>query len=94
MLQTVLYILARVAQLFLGFAEIAMLLRAILSWFIQDEDSKLMFFLMLVTEPLILPIRVICSRIRALDNMVFDIPFLITVLLLSFLNAALPVLVL
>ncbi len=91
-MQYVLYIVARVVQLFLGFAETAMFLRAILSWFIHDEENKVMFFLVLVTEPLILPIRYLCSRIRALEGVMFDIPFLITFLLLSILNATLPVL--
>ena len=92
-MQYVLYIVARVVQLFLGFAEFAMLLRAILSWFIHDENNKLMLFLVMVTEPLILPIRYVCSHIRALDNMMIDIPFFITFFMLSILNATLPVLV-
>lgn len=93
-MQTALYILARVVQLFLGLAETAMFLRAILSWFIHDEESKIMYFLALITEPLILPVRVVCSHIRALENFPVDVPFFITFLLLSILNATLPVLAL
>lgn len=92
-MQYILYIVARVVQLFLGVAEIAMFLRAILSWFIHDEENKFMFFLALITEPLILPIRFLCSRIRALDEMMIDIPFFITFLLISILNATLPALI-
>lgn len=93
-MQTALYILARVVQLLLGLAETAMFLRAILSWFIHDEDSKIMFFLAVVTEPFIIPVRVICSRIKALDDIPIDIPFFIAFLLLSILNSVLPTLVL
>ena len=89
-MQTVLYILARTAQLFFGMAELAMFLRAILSWFVADEENRFMLFLVAVTEPIILPIRFICSRFSALDDAPLDIPFFIAFLLLSVLNGLLP----
>jgi uncharacterized protein YggT (Ycf19 family) len=88
---TVLYVIARCVQLLLGFVEVAMFARAILSWFIYDEENRLMLFLVAVTEPFIYPIRVLCSHIKALDNMMLDIPFFITFLLISIVNGLLPV---
>ena len=49
-----------------------------------------MLFLVAVTEPIILPIRFICSRFSALDDAPLDIPFFIAFLLLSVLNGLLP----
>ncbi len=93
-MQAVLYVIARTAQLLLGLVELAMFLRAILSWFIADEDNRFMIFLFAVTEPFILPIRVICSRFRALNESPIDISFFIAFLVISLLNSLLPVLTL
>ncbi len=90
MLETLLYLFFRTVQLFLGFFHLAMLARAILSWFIQDENNRLMMFLVLVTEPIILPARFVCSKIRSLDRMVLDIPFFITFMILAILTSILP----
>ena len=91
-MQAVLYVIARTVQVLLGFLETAMFLRAILSWFIADEENRLMVFLYAVTEPIILPIRALCSRIKALEESPLDIPFFITMLLLTLLNGLLPAL--
>ena len=87
-----LYVIARTVQLLLGFLELAMFLRAILSWFITDDENRLMLFLYAVTEPIILPIRALCSKIKALDESPLDVPFFITMLLLTLLNGLLPTL--
>lgn len=91
-MQVFLYVIARTVQLLLGFLELAMFLRAILSWFITDDENRLMVFLYAVTEPIILPIRVLCSKIQALDESPLDVPFFITMLLLTLLNGLLPAL--
>lgn len=93
-MQEVLYVIARTVQLLLGFLEVAMFLRAILSWFIMDEENRFMAFLVAVTEPIITPIRMLCSKIRAIDESPLDIPFFLTFLLLSLLNGLLPALIL
>lgn len=92
-MQSVLYILARVAQIALGFAEVAMLLRAILSWFIMDDENPFMGFLYAVTEPFCLPARAVCDKFEVFDEIPIDAPFFITMLALSLLNTFLPVLV-
>ena len=38
-MQAFLYVIARTVQLLLGFLELAMFLRAILSWFITDDGT-------------------------------------------------------
>ena len=91
-MQAFLYVIARTVQLLLGFLELAMFLRAILSWFIADDENRLMLFLYAVTEPIILPIRALCSKFKALDESPLDVPFFITMLLLTLLTGLLPTL--
>ncbi len=89
-LQVVLYIIARVAQLFLIFTETALFLRAILSWFITNEENRLMIFLYAVTEPFVLPFRVICRVLKVPEDVPLDIPFMLALLFITILNGVLP----
>ena len=74
----------------LGIIEICMLLRAILSFFV-DQESVLLTFCIAVTEPVILPFRVLLSRFEALDRLPLDRPFLVTYIALAILGGVLPV---
>ena len=71
---------------FASIMQIAMLGRALLSWFDPMEEWKITEFLTAVTEPFIRPIRMLCDRMGWFGGMMIDIPFLITVLLLSLLE--------
>lgn len=57
---------------------IAMLLRAILSWLPIDEDNRLLVALCMLTEPLIHPIRVFLDRFDSIRHSPFDIAFIVT----------------
>jgi len=61
----------------------AMLIRAITSWFDPMREGKLSAVLLVITEPVIFPIRALCERMNWFESIPLDIPFLITVLLLS-----------
>lgn len=65
---------------------LAMLGRAIVSFLPIDEGAGLPAFLMLITEPVILPVRRVCQAIGLGEGLPFDIPFLITYILLSTLS--------
>lgn len=86
-----LYILARTGQVLLGLVYFAMFLRAILSWFIREEESVLMGLLAMVTEPAIIPVRGILMRFRFVQECPIDISFMATFMLIFFLQQALPV---
>lgn len=86
---TVIYIVCNVVFYFLSVLEVCMLLRALLSWFITDEDSKIVRFLFYVTEPVIFPVRALLERSEKIRNLPIDISFLVTVLLLSLLTSLL-----
>lgn len=82
-------LLSRTVIAALGIIEICMLLRAILSFFV-DQESVLFTFCVAVTEPVILPFRAILSRFESLERIPFDIPFLVTYIALSILGGVLP----
>lgn len=77
-----LYVLANVVLLLLTLLDLAMLLRAILSWIPELDGSKLGDFLYMITEPLIIPVRAVLERFSGVRNSPIDISFLVTCLLL------------
>lgn len=84
------YILVQFVNIFLDVIMLAMLARAVLSWFAFSETAnKIGAFLYIVTEPLILPVRALFNRFGWFEGVPLDIPFLVTALLLSVLSATL-----
>ena len=79
----VLYFFSRLLSLFFSFISVALLVRAVLSWFMREGQSHLYSFLILITEPLIQPIRRLCSRFGWFSGTPIDFPFLLTVLLVQ-----------
>ena len=79
-----LYVIMQCLILFIDVVSIAMLARAILSWFTMGEQTKLGTFMYVVTEPVIMPIRALCNRFGWFQGVPLDMPFLITMVILSF----------
>ena len=73
-----------VVLLLLG-VQIAMMLRAILSWFPIDSN-KFVDFLYVITEPFIVPIRLLFEKLGWFQNLPIDISFMVSYLLLSLLS--------
>ena len=69
--------------------ELAMFVRAILSWFDPMGESKIASFLFVITEPIILPIRTLCAKMHWFENVPLDIPFMLTWLVLMILQIVL-----
>lgn len=67
--------------------DIAMLLRVIFSWLFPEEDNALIRLAYGVTEPIIYPVRALCSRMGWFDDSPLDVPFFITALLLTLLSS-------
>ena len=78
------YVLVQCLVIFLDILSLAMLARAVLSWFTMGEQTRIGAFLYVVTEPLIMPIRNLCNRFGWFQGLPLDMPFLFTVVLLSF----------
>ena len=81
-----LYVLIRCLITFLYVADIAMLGRAVLSWFTMGEQTRVGAFLYVITEPFIMPVRALLDRIPLFQGFPLDMSFLFTYLLLSLLS--------
>lgn len=83
MLVAAVYVIKRVVAFLLTLIELAMFVRAILSWVAPDSDGPVSTFCEAVTEPLIQPVRSLLDRFAFVQNLPFDISFLVTYILLS-----------
>ncbi len=83
-------VLARTVLAALYAVNTAMFLRVIMSWFSRGEDNRFTVFLAVVTEPFVIPFRILFSRFEAIQNSPFDIPFFVAYLVTSMLPGLLP----
>lgn len=81
------YILIKFVVIFLDVILMAMLVRAVMSWFVNGENgSPILNFLYVITEPLIVPVRLICQRFGWFQGTPIDMSFLITTMILSLIS--------
>ena len=71
-----LFLLKNTVRVLLLAIEILMLCRAVASWFLTDDDSSVIRFLIGTTEIFITPVRVIFDRFGWFEGFPFDMPFL------------------
>ncbi len=83
------FITASTVQLFISALMFLLCIRAVMGIF-AEEDSKLLVFSSVVTEPVVAPVRKLLSKISFLDEMPIDLSFLTTCLILMFIQSALP----
>ena len=69
--------------------ELCFLVRAILSWFPIQDDNPILRFTVMVTEPVIIPVRAFFEKMGWFQNMPIDISFLVAYLLLSVISGLL-----
>ena len=84
-MELILIILRNTVHTLIFALEIAMFIRAIISWFPIDEN-KFTDFLYSVTEPVIMPIRLLFEKLGWFQNLPIDISFFVTFILLSLLS--------
>ena len=75
-------VIKSIVLVFLSTIQFAMLVRAILSWFVMG-GGKFINFIYAITEPFIAPVRALLERMNLLQNSPIDFSFLITYLLIS-----------
>ncbi len=83
------YVLISIVRIFLTAIEALMLIRAILSWLPVDEDSPIGYFVYMMTEPLVMPVRIVLERFDSIRSLPIDISFFVAFLLLSAIQMAL-----
>lgn len=93
-MEQIVYIFVQVVYYILFAAQILMLLRAVCSIFVFDDDNPFVNFLYYATEPLIYPLRMLFQKIGAFENFIMDIPFMATMLVIVLIQSALPTVIL
>lgn len=86
------YVLAKVVEISLSVITAAMIVRMILSWFVNPAESKVYLFCSTISEPFILPFRYIFNKLNIAQNIPLDLPFMAAYLVMLFLRMLLPVL--
>jgi YggT family protein len=76
-----------VLRTFLYFLDMAMLLRAILSWLPIDDDHPVLNIVYMITEPFIYPIRSLLHRFELFRSLPIDVSFMITAMLIVIASA-------
>lgn len=82
------YVVRRLVYSILNLLQLAMLVRAIMSWIPSLQGSPLQSALYQVTEPIVVPFRKLLSGIPALRNFPLDISFLLAWITLEALTMA------
>ena len=76
-------VIQRTVGLFLDVLQFMMFARAITSWIPSLAESAVGEFLFTVTEWVIAPVRAIFDKLGFGGNMIIDIPFFVTFILIS-----------
>ena len=69
-----LYVLVQFVLIFLDVLQIAMFIRAIMSWFVEG-DNRVTRFLFVLTEPVIIPFRKLFHKMNWFQESPVDISF-------------------
>ena len=83
------YLVLQSALLFVDVIDIAMLARMLMSFIMMGEQNGITTFLYVITEPVIMPVRALCSRLGLFRGLPFDMPFFITSVFLMVVSIAL-----
>ncbi len=83
------YLVINTVDIFISAILFLMFIRAIMSWLPIDDDSKILWFVNAVTEPVIYPVRAVLSNFKALEEFPIDISFLVSFILLSIIQTVL-----
>ncbi len=76
-------------DLVLSVLMIAMFIRAILSFLMMGEDSKLGMLMYIITEPFIMPIRILLEKINLFQGTPLDVSFFLTTLIIAIVQTVL-----
>ena len=81
-IDTLFYLFQSLIVILIDVLLLAMFVRAVLSWFDPMQEGRLSGFLVLITEPVILPIRILCDKMHWFEGMPMDMPFMLSWLVL------------
>lgn len=86
----IVYVFIRFVYYVLVVLQILMFARVIMSWLMPDEDNMLSRFVYTVTDPIIIPVRMILEKFDFVRNMPIDISFFVAYIILVVVQSVLP----
>lgn len=89
-METTLYILAKSVRIFLDVISLAMMLRVILSLFVDVENNPIFALTVAITEPIVTPVRALLHKLGIGQNTPIDMGFMATYLILFIIDLFLP----
>ena len=89
-METLFYILAKIVQIFLSVISFAMLMRVLLQFFVDIQKNKLYAISVALTEPIVVPFRVLFAKLNIAQNTPLDLPFMVAYLAVWLVSAFLP----
>ncbi len=69
--------------------QIAMLVRAVLSWFPGGDGNIISEIAYVITEPVIIPVRAFLDRFESVKNFPIDMSFFVTFIIISLISSLL-----
>lgn len=88
-MELVAYILAKAVDAYLGLASLAMLLRVLLQFF-ASEGNRLLALCYAVSEPIVMPFRLLFAKLGIGEGALLDIPFFAGYMSLALIQIILP----
>lgn len=70
--------------------QMLMFARAIMSWIMAEEDNAFIRFVTAVTDPIIIPVRMLLEKFEFIRNMPIDISFFVAYIILVVIQNILP----
>lgn len=89
-MQQIIYVITGVVNCFIVALQFLMIARALVSWLPMGEDSPIGRFLYTITEPVVMPVRMVLERFESVKNMPIDISFFVAMMLLIVIQMMLP----
>lgn len=89
-MQEILYILAKTVSITLDIVSVTMLLRMLLSFFVDPMENRLYAVTCFITEPFIMPVRALMFQFDIAQDSPIDWAFSITYMLIWLLGSILP----
>ncbi len=88
-MHNLLYLFAGIVSVLISGIQLCMFVRAIISWMPIEDDNPILQFTFAVTEPVIIPVRMLLERSAFFASSPIDISFFLTFILLSILQSIL-----
>lgn len=77
--------LLRILAALLRVLQILLFVCVLMTWFPVDRDTRFIRFVRACTEPVVMPVRAVLSKIRFLEKIPFDFSYVVVFLVLELL---------